>query len=556
LASVVRSRWLRLSRGKGGAPPPFFSLLLATLLCAHPCVAGAQNPRPGHDGGTSADPAYRRPLGHDPKTLEPARISDVYSFSVSQQIFDGLVQFDQSLAIKPALAEFWRASRDGLLWTFELRKGVKFHHGREVTADDVVYSFTRILDPRTDSGAVELFLNIKGAREFRDGRAGTVSGLVALDRYSVQVALNEAQTPFVSLLAVGHAKIVPRDIVETRGDAFGVQPVGTGPFKFVRWERGKEIVLEANPQYFDGEPKISQLVYRIFPGDQRDAMYDEFQNGRLEDAPVPSRADRRALAASGSHVYVKRPMISVRFYGFNTRTKPFNDRRVRQAFVHAIDRESLVRDVHFGQYTLAQGILPPGMLGFNPKLDSYRYDPPRAQSLLAEAGYPGGRGLPTIAIWSGAKWKDIIREHEQIKKWLAAVGMTVEVHYLTDWSAFSKMIDDEKLPVFLYAWYADVPDPDNFLFMLFHSQSPRNLFGYANPVVDGLLSRARGEQDPLQRVELYRRAEELIVDDAPVLPIWHLTYERLFQPYVRSVEVNGLGDPYIPLRKIWLEKPR
>ena len=143
-----------------------------------------------------------------------------------------------------------------------------------------------------------------------------------------------------------------------------------------------------------------------------------------------------------------------------------------------------------------------------------------------------------------------------MRKDLEAVGVRAEFHYLTDWPAFSRQMGEGKFPIFLHAWYADVPDPDNFLFKLFHSQSSRNFFGYANPVVDGLLSRARAEQEPLQRVELYRRAEEQIVDDAPVLPIWHLTYERLFQSYVRSVEVNGLGDPYIPLRKIWLEKLR
>ena len=150
-----------------------------------------------------------------------------------------------------------------------------------------------------------------------------------------------------------------------------------------------------------------------------------------------------------------------------------------------------------------------------------------------------------------------MREHEQIRKALAAVGIRAEFHYQTDWPAFSKHARRAaSFPIFLYAWYADVPDPDNFLFKLFHSQSPRNFIGYANPVVDDLLVQARAERDAQRRVELYRRAEQLILDDAPIIPVWHYTYERLFQPYVRSVEVNGLGDPYIPLRKIWLERAR
>jgi peptide/nickel transport system substrate-binding protein len=549
--SVGRFRSAR----KGGRRPPFLLVLLGVLACAQPSPVRAQ------EAGTERDQTvpgtvYRRPLGHDPKTLDPARISDIYSLSVSQQLFDGLVQYDHALTIGPALAEFWRASRDGLTWTFNLRKGVKFHHGRELWADDVVYSLTRIIDPKTRSGAAELFLNIRGARAFWEGRARTVPGIVALDRHTVQVTLNEMLAPFVAVLAVGHAKIVPKDVVEAGGDAFGVQPIGTGPFRFLRWQRGKEIALVANADYFDGAPKLARLMYRVFPGDQRDAMYDEFLKGSLEDAPVPARADRRALAADGSYLYVKRPMISVRFYGFNTRTKPLGDRRVRQAIIHAIDREAIVQNVHFGRFTFARGILPPGMLGFNPKLAGYPYDPARARGLLAEAGYPGGRGLPPLAIWSSVKRDDIVREHEQVKNSLAAVGIAVDVHYLTDWPAFSKMLEEGKLPVFLYAWYADVPDPDNFLTKLFHSRSARNFFGYANAVVDDLLTSARTTGDPQRRVELYRRAEQLILDDAPIVPVFHHTYERLFQPYVKSVEVNGLGDPYIPFRKIWLERAR
>ncbi len=160
------------------------------------------------------------------------------------------------------------ASRDGLTWTFTLRKGVKFHHGREVTSDDVVYSFTRLLDPQLRSGGADLFLTIQGATEFREGRAKQVAGLAALDRYTVRVTLTEAPVPFVSILAVGQAKIVPRELVEEQGEAFGSQPVGTGPFRFVRWERGKEIVLAANPEYFDGPPKLSRLVFRIFAGER------------------------------------------------------------------------------------------------------------------------------------------------------------------------------------------------------------------------------------------------------------------------------------------------
>ncbi|PYO35086.1 MAG: hypothetical protein DMD86_07505 [Candidatus Rokuibacteriota bacterium] len=494
-------------------------LLLLVLVCmvtATSVRASAQGRReanaPAVEGGV-----YRRPLGSDPATLDPGRIRDIFGLSVAQQLFDGLVQFDQTLTITPALAQFWTASRDGLTWTFRLRRGVKFHHGREVTADDVVYSLTRILDPKVKSGSADLFASIRGAQEFKEGKAKQVSGLTALDSHTVQVVLNEAWAPFVSILAVGHAKIVPKDLVEQQGEAFGAHPIGTGPFKFVRWEPGREIVLVANPDYFDGPPKLTRVVYRIFRGEEFDAMYEQFQRGNLEDTPIPTQEYQR-VAAADKYIRVKRPL----------------------------DR-----------YTFARGILPPGMMGFNPKLNGYAYDPQRARDLLALAGYPGGRGLPPIQIWSGVKLEKLLQEHEQIKKYLAAVGVQAEFHYETNWPSFSAMLTQGKFPMFLYAWFADVPHPDNFLFKLFHSRSPRNFTAHSNPVVDELLLEAKRERDLPRQTGLYRQAEQLVLDDAPIMPVWHYTYERLFQPYVRSVEVNGLGDPYIPLRKIWLDaRPR
>jgi peptide/nickel transport system substrate-binding protein/oligopeptide transport system substrate-binding protein len=502
--------------------------------------------------GAAQTSEYRRPLGNDPSTLDPARLSDVYGRPVAQQIFDGLVAFDHTLAIVPALAEHWTASRDGLTWTFRLRKGVRFHHGREVTADDVVFSFTRILDPRLKSSAAEVFGVIKGAREFAEGRARSVSGLVALDPRTVQFTLDEAFTPFVTALAMGHAKIVPRDVVESTTVDFGAHPVGTGPFKFVAWERRRSITLAANPDYFDGAPRLGRVVYRIFPGEPMDQVYAEFVKGHLEESPVPTH-DHDAVVKAPGRQYVRRPLYHLRFYGLNVRSKPLDDRRVRQAIVHAVDRAGLIQTVFKGRYHLAQSILPLGTLGYNPDVRALAHDPQRARRLLADAGYRDGAGLPPITIWSSVRSERLLDEHERIVKALAAVGIKAGYKYETDWPAFSRRLADGQAQMFLYSWNADFPDPDNFLFLLFHSRSPRNYTGYANPQVDQLLLTARHERDPQRRVELYRKAEQVVLDDAPVLPFWYYTYERLFQSSVKSVEVNGLGDPYIPLRKIWMQ---
>jgi oligopeptide transport system substrate-binding protein len=464
-----------------------------------------------------------------------------------------LVQYDGGLTIVPAIAQSWKASRDGLSWIFYLRKGVKFHNGREVTADDVVYSFTRILDPKVGSKAAELLLKIKGAREFVEGRVKTVQGLRALDRFTVQIDLVEASAPFVASLAIGYAKIVPREVVERLGAGFGSQPVGTGPFRFSHWKKNDEIVLEANPDYYAGRPFIDRVEYKIYAGHQTDEMFADFENGGLEDTFIPTAYWSRAQQ-SNRYRFVQRPTLGVRFIGFLTTHSPLERRLVRQAFNFAIDKEGLVRNILLNRFVAGKSFLPPGTYGYDPQYRPYPFDPQRAKELLAKAGYPGGKGLPVFPIWSSVKSVDVEREHEAIRKYLADVGIRVEFQYNTNWPVFNAQVYEGKLPLFRYGWQADVPEPENFLYRLFHSQSRNNLTRYHNPRVDQLLDQARAEQNYLKRVELYREVERLVMDDAPVIPLNYYSYERLFQPYVQSIEVNALGDPYIPMRKIWLAK--
>jgi oligopeptide transport system substrate-binding protein len=195
---------------------------------------------------------YRKRLELEPLTLDPALLTDIYAASVAQQIFDGLVQFDANLNVIPCIAKSWKASYDGLVWTFELRQGVKFHHGREVSADDFVYTFTRLLHPRTASPRAWLFERVQGAKEFLAGTAERVEGLQALDVYTLQITLSHPYAPFISILGMVQAQVVPREEVERLEAAFGRQPVGTGPFRFVNWVAGEQITLEVNEEYFEG----------------------------------------------------------------------------------------------------------------------------------------------------------------------------------------------------------------------------------------------------------------------------------------------------------------
>ena len=525
--------------------------LLLVVTCCLPPLAGAQ--AKSHTGDPKFGGTYRRPLSNNPSTLDPALIADIYGFTVSQQLFDGLVQYDGSLTIVPALAQSWKGSRDGMQWAFYLRKGVKFHNGREMTAQDVVYSFTRILDPKTGSKAAEVFLKVKGAKEFVEGRTNTVEGLRALDRYTIEIELVEASAPFVASLAMGYIKIVPREVVEESGATFGVRPVGTGPFKFVSWKPGEHIILGANKEYWGEGPFLDRLEYRIYPGAAMSKMFSSFENGELEDTFIPSEA-LESVQSGKPYQFVRRPTLGTRFLGVNTSRGPLSNPMVRQALCFGIDREALVREIHKNRYKTAQGLLPPGTYGYDPDFRPFPFDPERARALLTKAGYPGGRGLPVLQLWSSVRPPDIEREHEAIKKYLADVGIPLELQYHTNWPSFNAQVYEGKYDLFRYSWTADVPEPDNFLYRLFHSQSRNNMTRFRSNRVDRLLNLARAEQDYRARLDLYRQAEKLIIEDAPIIPLSHLSYDRLFQPYVRSIEVNALGDPYIPMRKIWLAK--
>ena len=550
------SRFLRHVR-LGVALPVLLGLLLPMFTWLPPRPAAAQIPH-GPSGQVETNKpvyggVYRRPLDNDPSTLDPAYVVDVYSVVPVQQIFDGLVQYDEAATIRPALAESWQASRDGLTWTFQLRKGVRFHHGREFSSDDVVFSFARLLNPAKRSPGAGLLGKIRGARAYSQGITKDLEGVRALDRHSVQIVLEEPWAAFISALASMSCKIVPQDEVLRLGDRFGLSPLGTGPFRFVSWQRNKRITLEANPDYFGGPPFLKGVELKIFPGLLVEMMYEAFRKRELEDSRVPTHA-RTQVIRDGTVRYVNRPILGIRYLGMTISTPPFDKLKVRQALLSAIDRERIVRDVWQGGFKPAVGILPPGTLAFNPDFRGVLYDPKRAKTLLAEAGFPGGRGLPVVQLWSSLTFTEFVKENEAILHDLAVIGVRAHICVNTDWPSFEQSRRRRSLPMFRYAWYADVPDPDNFLTLLFHSQSPENVTGYHNAQVDSLLSQAQRELDPSRRVQLYRQAERLILEDAAIIPLSYATYERVFQPYVSTVHVTALGDPYIRMNKIWLSK--
>jgi peptide/nickel transport system substrate-binding protein len=540
--------------------PLWMALLVSLCVCCYllthspSSVAETLEPPELHMPGAKFGGTYRRVLGNNPATLDPALLTDIYGRTVVSQLFDGLVQFDAYLKPHPALAEFWEASRDGRTWTFTLRRGVTFHHGREATAHDVVYSFTRLLNPQKPVPVTELFRCIQGAKEFMQGKTDNVEGLKAIDRYTMQIVLDEPLASSLVVLALAHAAVVPREEVERRGDQFGRAPVGTGPFKFVRWEPNQEIVLEAHDRYYEGRPFLDTVVFKI--GSSSEETFAEFLQGNLEETIIPSgmTEEVRADPKYRQSQRVRISTLSLSYIGFNTQREPFDNRLVRQAFTYAVNKGAIVREITRTGGLPATGALPPGMLGYDPDRQGYSYHPEQAKRLLAEAGYPDGVGFPVVQLWSVSKADSTKAELAAYQRYLAELGVQVQIHVAPDWPTYQKMLEQGELPMFRLTWHADIPDPDNFLFPLLHSTSRINRTFYRNPLVDQLLEQARRELNENRRIALYREVERLVMDDTPWITQHYGVSDYLYQPYVQGVEINSLGPRATPMKKIWLKK--
>jgi len=496
---------------------------------------------------------YRRPLDFMPKILDPALSTDIYAVTIIQQLFDGLVQFDKDLNVIPAIAKSWKISPDGLTYTFFLREGVKFHNGREVTARDFVYSFTRILDPETKSSSFDFFTRILGAKEFIGRKTKEVNGLIAEDKYTLKIMLSEPYTPFISILAMKGAKVVPREEIEKLGANFGKSPIGTGPFRFVSTKEDEEIILEANPDYFEGRPYLDKIIFKIFHGSPLEDIFRNFVEGTLEETGIPFKEFRDPSKLKNFYI-VRKPILSLRFYGMQIKTKPFDNKKIRQAINFAINKEQIDQEAFQGMDYITDRIIPLGMPSSSPAKITYSYNPKRAKELLLQAGYPGGKGIPPIEFWSASKAEMTRKELEIVKSNLASIGINLQIRTETNWRKFEETMISYKTPIFRYAWYADIPDPDNFLGILFYSKSKYNFMGYRNPEVDRLLDRARVARDYLKRMEMYRKVEEIVLEEAPIVPTINHLFQIAYQPYVRGIAVNALGGPYIPMKKIWLKK--
>ncbi len=527
--------------------------ICVALVCGVLLLASGISTAASPEHGARYGGAYRIPLASEPTTLDPAKFSDIYAMNVATNIFDGLVEFDNHLNVIPAIAKVWKISRDHKVYTFRLRRGVKFHNGREVTAHDFVYSFTRLLDPQIKSPAAFLFKNIQGAQEFAEGQMQSVEGLQARDLYTLVIRLKEPFAPFLSILAMANSKVVPQEAI---GGTFDRHPVGTGPFIVQKWQPGKEILLNANQNYYAGRPYLDEIRFSIYQNVDWQNIFTAFEAGSLDQSLIPSSSADPLIAKATTqsrNMLVSKPGLNVVYVGLNMNLAVFKDRRVRQAIYYAVNREQIVQENARWRSVPATGILPPGIAGYDPHFNGYSYDPAKAKQLLAQAGYPEGRGIPVIELWTVSKSVRVREQLEAYQRYLAEIGVQVELKLAENWKDFISRIKQNQAGMFYAAWYADFPDPDNFLYTLCHSKSRVNRTGYKNAKIDKMLDEARSEVDYMKRARQYREIERHVMEDAPLISQHYNSFNYVFQPWVQGVNLNHLGGVYLPLRKVWID---
>ena len=335
-------------------------------------------------------------LNTNPTTLDPALVVDVTGASIAAKIFNCLVRFDQDLHLRPDLAEKWEVSPDGKTYTFFLHRGILFSNGREVTADDIKYSFERVLNPTTRSPRTWVFDRIEGAQEFMKNQAQEVSGITVNDTYTLTIHLKKPFGPFLSLLSLTTASVVPKEEVEQWRADFSFHVVGTGPFMLNEWQHSQHLCLVRDPKYFRSPPHIKGILYRIIPEDLTAIV--EFEIGNLDIIRIPAPEFHKYYTHPGKHYIKEQPGLDIYYLGLNCQQPPLNDVRVRQAICMAIDREKIRTTLFEKRGLLASGPVPPLLRkSFPPLKDYFPYNPTRARELLKKAGYPEGFPL-TITI--------------------------------------------------------------------------------------------------------------------------------------------------------------
>lgn len=489
-------------------------------------------------------------LTDDPGTADVQLTTDQYGIPLN--IFDRLVEVQTTepgkSEIVPGLADSWDVSQDGLVYTFHLKKDVKFHNGEILKADDVLFTFDRMLDPKTKALNTDFLDMIAGAEDRMNGKADSVKGLKVIDDNTIQITLEKPFAPFIANLATPACSIYNRKATTEAGDQFGLDPaktIGTGPFVFKSWKINDTCNLVANKDYFKGAPKIDGVEFKIVPDAETQRML--FETGKLDIFDCDNARSQIPYFegnAKWKNQIVSGPRVGVYYYALNENIKPLGDVRVRKALQLAIDRKTLVDKMYDGKGKVANGIMAPGLLGYNPNLEEIKYDPEKAKSLLKEAGYPNGFNMEIAQVTDSPSTLQI---NETVQAMLAQIGVKVKITQMDSASYFATR-KQGKLPSYESDWSADYNDPDNFIYTFFSEKnSVSRSYNYKNKDVFAKLEKARTMVNQEERLKLYQELEKTIVtEDAAWIPLFSLDHLFVVQPRVKNFKVSWNGWSNMP----------
>ncbi len=483
---------------------------------------------------------------------------DTEFYVVPLNIYDRLVEcevIDGVAEIVPSLAESWDVSDDGLVYTFHLRDDVTFHNGEKLTADDVVYTIDRMMNPDTAARNTDAYSMIKGAKARLDGEADSVEGVAALDDYTVEITLDVPFGPFLANLATPACSIYNRKATEEAGDQFGIDPqltVGSGPFKMSDWVLNDRLTMVRNDDYFKGAPKLDGIEVIQVPDENTQKLM--YENGELDIVDLSSSSSQLAYFL-GNDAYkdnlVIGPEAGSYFYVFNQDMKPTDDLRVRKAISMAIDRQTILDQMYSGAGHLVNSMLPDGVLGAYEAAE-IPYDPEGARALLEEAGYGDGCELE---IFQQTDNPDALAINQVVQSMLSEVGITVKITQMDDAAYFAER-KEGKLGMTRASWKADFNDPDNFLYTFFTERNAKiRSNNHKNADVYRWLEDARAMVDEDERMALYQKIDTAVVqDDAAVLPLFQMDHIVVVQDWVKDFHVAWNGWTDVSYYTVSLEK--
>ena len=488
-------------------------------------TAGAESESTAETKGVDVDTTgyLIAALNADIQTADVQKTSKDYEvpFNIFDRLVDVEVDADGNSKIVPSLAESWDISDDGLEYTFHLRQGVKFHSGNDFTAEDVAYTFHRML---TVEGGVntEFIDQIKGADELLAGETDTLEGVEVVDDYTIKVTLKEPFAGFLASISSPGVSIYDSEATEAAGDQFGMDPavtVGTGPFEFASWSFNNQLVLTRNEDYWKGASGLPGVVIKIIPDTETQSMM--FESGELDILDLDYAADSvDRFTETYPDQIVQGPRVGIVYFTMNFNKEPFQDVRVRKAVQMSIDRQAILDALYGGRGQVEQGIFPHGLIGFNPDQEEIKYDPEAAKTLLAEAGYADGFDMEIAADSSASDTMTMALEI--VSDQLAEVGIRAEIKNY-DESTWLETRKSGELGSFMSTWSADYNDPDNFIYTFFGNEEKTRIrsINYPDTEVMERVAKARTIVNEDERLAEYKALEEkLIHEDAAWVPMF------------------------------------